>query len=204
MLEVRYYSSMFEKPSNPRFEPLPESPEKAFKRYEKWLHLDGVELRGKTILDVGSASSSFGEYVEEHYPGATVLRFDRWNAPGFKVDFVAQAGKLPLREGSVDVALAHASITNNSGEEAIAALKEIFSIIKEGGEIHIAPIFDAPFEFSQKRLQLIRDYVAALESQGMATAEWKIDGVEERTTPKGQLVRETRYCLILRKQAVPD
>ncbi len=196
---------MFERFLNvdPKSKSLPEKAAKDFERYKKWLHLDEKQLHGKNILDIGSAGAYFGEYVEQKYPGTTVLRFDFRQGPDNRVDFIAEAKKLPLKAGSIDIALAHASITNNSGEEVVAALKEIFPTVKDGGEIHIAPLFDAPFKFSQERLRLVREFVADLEIEGSATAEWIFDGTEERTLPKsGERIKESRYCLVIKKHTI--
>lgn len=172
---------------------------KDFDRYKKWLELDEKQLQGKVILDVGSGDSQFGEYVEQHYPDTKVLRFDVRQDPDARVDFVARADKLALKEESIDLALAHASISNSPGEYMVSALKEIFSTIKDGGEIRVTPLLDVPFELSQERLRLIREYVADLENQGLATAEWKITETGERTTPKYGTIHETRYLLIIKK-----
>ena len=195
---------MFERFRKPKSESaLPaEKSKKDFDRYCKWLLLDTEQLAGKTILDVGSADSRFGEYVEQHYPDTKVLKLDmRSDDLESKVDFFAQADKLPLRAESVDLALAFASISNSAGEYVVRALKEIFSTVKDGGEIHISPIFDAPFEFSQERLRLVREYVRDLENQDVATATWTLTSTKERTL-KGRRIKESEYCLIIKKQTV--
>jgi SAM-dependent methyltransferase len=195
---------MFERFRNKPLEsPETENAREDFERYKKWLHLNEEDLPGKTILDVGSANAQFGEYVEKKFPGTTVIRFDYLiraePSERVRIDFRARADQLPLRRDSVDIALAHASISNNSGEEMLAALQEIFATVKAGGEIRIAPILEAPFGFSENRLRLVREYVDSLEKEGVATAEWVNNGTSERTTPMGEKIQETRYCLIIRK-----
>jgi len=181
--------------------PSVEKSKKDFDRYCKWLLLDKKQLQGKTILDVGSTGSLFGEYVEQHYPDTKVFKLDmRSDDPDTKVDFFARADKLPLKAQSIDLALAFASISNSAGEYVVAALKEIFSTVKDGGEIHASPLFDAPFEFAQKRLRLVREYVNDLEKRGVATATWTVTSTKERIF-KGRHIKETEYCLIIRKRA---
>ena len=85
----------------------------------------------------------------------------------------------------------------------LAALKEIFATIRAGGEIHIAPIFDAPFEFSENRLRLVREYVQNLEDESLAQAEWLENGSEERTLKNGKSIKKKDYCLIIRKAENP-
>lgn len=195
-----YMFERFRKTAPESVHPIEKSKsEKDFERYKKWLELDEGQLQRKTILDVGSGDSQFGEYVERRFPDTKVLRFDVRQDPDARVDFVARADQLPLKGESIDLALAHASISNSPGEYVVSALKEIFSAVKEGGEIRVTPLFDVPFELSQERLRLVRGYVTDLENQRLATAEWKITGTEERTTPKGQTIHETRYLLIIRK-----
>ena len=83
---------MFERFRKPKSESaLPaEKSKKDFDRYCKWLLLDTEQLAGKTILDVGSADSRFGEYVEQHYPDTKVLKLDmRSDDLESKVDFFA-------------------------------------------------------------------------------------------------------------------
>ena len=141
-------------------------PQVRLRRYRKWsFDFDENQLQGKTILDIGSADSRFGEYVEQQYPDTKVLRFDVRQEPDNRVDFIARADQIPLKAETIDLALAHASIAQNSGEYVIMALEEIFSVIKKGGEIRVAPIFDAPFPYSQNRLRLAREYVNDLEKQ---------------------------------------
>ncbi|MEK7101622.1 MAG: hypothetical protein AAB882_00510 [Patescibacteria group bacterium] len=99
--------------------------QKDFERYRKWLHFDENQLQGKTILDIGSADSRFGEYVEQQYPDTKVLRFDVRQEPDNRVDFIARADQIPLKAETIDLALAHASIAQNSGEYVIMTLEEI-------------------------------------------------------------------------------
>jgi len=176
-----------------------EKAKRDFERYKRWLHIDEQQLPGKMILDVGSANARFGDYVEKNYPDTKVISFDGRPEFGIQVDFLARAEQLPLRSESIDIALAHASISNNNGESTLAGLKELFRVLKPDGEIHVAPLFDVPLEFSQERLRLVREYVEELEREGVAKAQWINDGVEKRATQKyGELV-ETRYCLIIKK-----
>lgn len=195
---------MFERfrSAKPELTPSVEKSKEDFDRYCKWLLLDERQLQGKTILDVGSANSLFGEYVEQHYPDTKVFKLDMRNDdPDTRVDFFAQADKLPLKAKSIDLALAFASISNSAGEYVIIALKEIFSTVKDGGEIHVSPLFDAPFEFSQERLRLVREYVKDLENRGVATATWTITSTKERIL-KGHHIKEAEYCLVIKKQTV--
>lgn len=199
---------MFERFKNKNKKETPETDggRKDFERYKKWLHLDENELRGKILLDVGSANAQFGEFVEKAFPGTKVIRFDYFsrNQPHeqARIDFRADASHLPLKAESIDVALAMASITNNPGEDTLAALKELFEAVRVGGEIRVTPIWDASTGPSQERLRIIREYVEELEQKGEATAEWIPDGFEERIVPaSGEKVRDTRYFLAIHKTA---
>jgi SAM-dependent methyltransferase len=60
-----------------------------------------------TMLDIGAGSGDAAAVVKERYPGATVVSFDYrphhlCTAPPFRV--VGDAFRLPVRQGSVDVA----------------------------------------------------------------------------------------------------
>jgi SAM-dependent methyltransferase len=170
-----------------------------YDRYKKWLVLDENALSGKLILDVGSFDSRFGEYVESKNPGSKVLRVDNRADEHPRIDLQAGAEHLPLKENSVDLIVAHASISNNSGEKVVASLKEFMRVVKPDGAIHVAPLVDSVQDYARHRFLLTKEFVDSLQREGLATYQLiPIQMLKERT-PEKKYRDKVVYCLIIKK-----
>ncbi len=171
------------------------SKELNLQNYEKALHLNREELRGKTILDLGSGRLElFSRQLKTTGIDVTVislnpeLKDDRHRDAVTRIpDWVKKsvsgmAHGLPFRDAVFDRVFAVKSITyyTRTSEAAEQAIKEIVRILKPGGEAILCPLYtgqsDTTFPFGHH-------YEKAIEwgSQEGATVQ-----VIEEDRPKGK------------------
>lgn len=107
--------------------------------------LAGIDLAGKTVLDLGCGSGGITLFLARHYVLANIIGFDvelpvieqarrRARQPGLedKVSFVqAPPGTLPFADGRFDLVFSKDAMVHITDKDAIFA--EIFRVLKPGG-----------------------------------------------------------------------
>jgi ubiquinone/menaquinone biosynthesis C-methylase UbiE len=103
------------------------------------------ELKGKTILDIGSGQAEFGLGAKKKGINVICSDVDPENQKkGIEqgLDYrIIDALNIPLKDNSFDLVLSHGSvpIIFHRREQLILALKEVKRILKKGGEFRFGP-----------------------------------------------------------------
>ncbi|MDI7863152.1 methyltransferase domain-containing protein [Rhizobiaceae bacterium n13] len=109
--------------------------------------LEGLDLSGKSILDIGCGSGGITLHIASRFPTATLTGFDvegpviekarqRARAADLdgRVDFVqAPPGRLPFEDASFDVVFSKDAMVHIADKEALFA--EIYRVLKPGGVV---------------------------------------------------------------------
>lgn len=103
-----------------------------------------------TILDVGCGTGTLTAWIKQQHPGARVIGLDLDPAilqmardkaakSGVDVEFIeANAADMPLPPDSVDCVFSSLFFHHLLPEQKVKALREIFRVLKVGGEVHIS------------------------------------------------------------------
>lgn len=109
--------------------------------------LKAEELRGKTILNLGSGKSNLGRELDKQGINAHVIDLDRAYKKGRKgipaVLLAADMGKIPLKDGSVEIVFASWSLfpwATRFGKKADPYFEEIIRVLKPGGTALFYPV----------------------------------------------------------------
>lgn len=116
--------------------------------------LTANDLRGKTILDLGCGRSNLQAELQARQIGAIIVGIDKTDVAlwgGRPIDdggtrfAQAELAALPVRDGSVDIALATYSLPYwaHSREDVDGFFSECARVVRYGGLISIAPMVSA-------------------------------------------------------------
>ncbi|MBI2065160.1 MAG: methyltransferase domain-containing protein [Candidatus Yanofskybacteria bacterium] len=116
-----------------------------FLEYILDLDLSIEQLAGKRILDVGSGPGEFKIALEKIAGKSNVVNLDGGSVWRGTFDVQGMADKLPFRNESFDLVIAHCSVpimTATTGDplEIPQILSEIIRVVKRGGLIKIYPV----------------------------------------------------------------
>lgn len=109
--------------------------------------VEGLDLNGKAVLDLGCGSGGITLYLARRFPAATVNGFDvegpvierarsRAADEGFggRVQFVqAPPGRMPFEDGSFDLVFSKDAMVHVGDKQAL--FEDIFRVLKPGGMI---------------------------------------------------------------------
>src|SRR3989344_4088070 len=134
---------------------------RSFKEYCNLFGFDSVngkDLRGKKILDVGIGHSTFARYVNSHFENSEVIGLDIRKVKNLtplevadvteprEVNYpqaesvIADARQFPFGDESFDEVIS-SNLSMYLGEGILRMIKEMARVCKKGGKIRITPTF---------------------------------------------------------------
>ena len=137
-------------------------PESAFK--QRLVHQARI-AGGHRVLDLGCGTATLTLMIKNAQPGADVTGLDgdpkilelaRSKAARARLDIHldrAMAFDLPYRDGSFDRVVSSLVIHHLSRENKLRTLREVFRVLRGGGELHVAD-FGKPHNFWMRLLSL--------------------------------------------------
>jgi SAM-dependent methyltransferase len=112
--------------------------------YGVWFERMLAELpRGVRVLEVGSGPALMAEYIRRNRPDLKLWACDVIAMPW--VDFAADAERLPLRTGAVDIVLAFDLIHHLAHPAAF--FKEVRRVLAEGGRLIVVEPWITPLSY---------------------------------------------------------
>lgn len=184
----------------------------ALEIYQQYLHdlsLKRKDLLGKRILDIGSGNGSFTQVIKAKKIRSSIINLDPEidTVIPYRADFVrAIAQKLPFKDNTFDLVLAHASIpfvfrrldrTWNK-QDITQSFDEALRVMRIGGEARISGMTDIEWEkymYSRMDTPLVKRGIE-LDMELHYEIENQLKKMEEKGRGQIVLIHPT---LILRK-----
>ncbi|MEQ8665497.1 MAG: class I SAM-dependent methyltransferase [Rhodospirillales bacterium] len=166
--------------------------------------VDGVEITGKSVLDIGCGLGGLAMMLVREFDCGQVTAID------IESDLIARArsavaaaglqnrvaarciepGKLPFDDASFDIAVTKDVVCHVENKAAIFA--EIRRILKPGGKLLLADFFDNRAQAGENAASLFDAYVAGMSAYGLNFHFQPFDTYREALTAGGLAINRHR------------
>lgn len=135
--------------------------------------VDQLDLKGyERVLDFGCGTGTLAVMIKQKYPGCIVTGIDvdpqvleiaSKKAQSAGISFLEYDGmKLQFAEGSFDRVVSSFVLHHLSSPEKVAALKELYRVLRKGGELHVLD-FGVPKDSFTKIVGAFLKYLEPVE-----------------------------------------